>query len=67
MGFDDYARLGVLINADEEIGAPGSAAFITQLGSDYDALMSFEAGSFQALATARAPLRGPMRGPMRVW
>ena len=47
MGFKDYAELGVLINADEEIGSPGSAAFITQLGSEYDAVMSFEGGGFQ--------------------
>lgn len=44
MGFADYAQLGVLINADEEIGSPGSAAKITQLGSEYDAVLSFEGG-----------------------
>ena len=52
MGFADYAQLGVLINADEEIGSPGSAAKITQLGSEYDAVLSFEgegAHSFRAL------------------
>ena len=47
MGFKDYAQLGVLINADEEIGSAGSGAFITQLGSEYDAVMSFEGGGFQ--------------------
>jgi glutamate carboxypeptidase len=46
MGFKDYAQLGVLINADEEVGSPGSAAFITQLGSEYDAVLSFEGGGF---------------------
>ena len=44
MGFKDYAQLGVLINADEEIGSAGSGAFITQLGSEYDVVMSFEGG-----------------------
>ena len=44
IGFADYAQLGVLINADEEIGSPGSAAFLTQLGSEYDAVLSFEGG-----------------------
>jgi glutamate carboxypeptidase len=44
MGFDDYAQLGVLINGDEEIGSAGSSAFITQLGGEYDAVMSFEGG-----------------------
>ena len=43
-GFADYAQLGVLINGDEEIGSPGSNAFITQLGGEYDAVLSFEGG-----------------------
>jgi glutamate carboxypeptidase len=47
MGFKDYAQLGVLINADEELGSAGSGAFITQLGSEYDAVMSFEGGGFE--------------------
>jgi glutamate carboxypeptidase len=46
MGFKDYAQLGVLINGDEEIGSAGSGAFITQLGSEYDAVLSFEGGGF---------------------
>ena len=46
LGFNDYAELGVLINADEEIGSPGSAAMLTQLGSEYDAVLSFEGGGF---------------------
>ena len=44
MGFKDYAKLGVLINGDEEIGSPGSGAMLTQLGSEYDAVFSFEGG-----------------------
>jgi len=44
IGFADYAQLGVLINADEELGSPGSSAFITQLGGEYDAVFSFEGG-----------------------
>jgi len=44
MGFKDYAKLGVLINGDEEIGSPGSGPFITQLGGEYDAVLSFEGG-----------------------
>lgn len=43
-GFNDYAQLGVLINGDEEVGSPGSGAFITQKGSEYDAVLSFEGG-----------------------
>ena len=57
LGFKDYAKLGVLINGDEEIGSPGSGAFITQLGSEYDAVLSFEGGggadsNFVRLATS---------------
>ena len=44
MGFKDYAQLGVLINADEEVGSAGSGATITQMGSEYDVVMSFEGG-----------------------
>lgn len=47
-GFSDYAQLGVLINGDEEVGSPGSGAFITQLGSEYDAVLSFEGGGSAA-------------------
>jgi glutamate carboxypeptidase len=47
LGFKDYAQLGVLINADEEIGSPGSGAVLTQLGSEYDAVFSFEGAGFQ--------------------
>jgi glutamate carboxypeptidase len=47
LGFKDYAQLGVLINADEEIGSPGSGAMLTQLGSEYDAVFSFEGAGFQ--------------------
>ena len=43
-GFNDYAQLGVLINGDEEVGSPGSNVFITQKGSEYDAVLSFEGG-----------------------
>ena len=47
-GFTDYAELGVLINGDEEVGSPGSGAFLTQLGSEYDAVFSFEGGGSAA-------------------
>ena len=57
MGFKDCAKLGVLINGDEEIGSPGSGPFITQLGGEYDAVLSFEGGggsesNFVRLATS---------------
>lgn len=49
-GFAGYAELGVLINGDEEVGSPGSGAFLTQLGSEYDAVFSFEGGGSAATA-----------------
>lgn len=44
LGFTDFSELGVLINADEEIGSPGSSALLTRLGSEYDAVFSYEGG-----------------------
>lgn len=39
----DYGMLTVLINGDEEISSPASRKLITQLGSEHDAVLSFEA------------------------
>ena len=39
----DYGVLTVLINGDEEISSPASRKLITQLGSEHDAVLSFEA------------------------
>lgn len=47
LGFTDYAELGVLINADEEIGSPGSAPLLVQLGGEFDAVFSFEGGGIE--------------------
>lgn len=44
MGFKDYGTLTVLINGDEEISSPGSRSTITQIASNQDAVLSFEAG-----------------------
>ena len=44
LGYDDYAELGVLINGDEEVGSPGSGPMLTELGGQYDAVLSFEGG-----------------------
>ncbi len=44
IGFKEYSELAVLINADEEIGSPGSGPMITRLGGEYDAVFSFEGG-----------------------
>ena len=54
--FNDYGTLTVLINGDEEISSPGSRALITKLGSEHDAVLSFEGASIKedklSLATA---------------
>jgi glutamate carboxypeptidase len=42
MKFKDYGVLTVLINADEEIGSPGSRTLISRLGAEHDAALSFE-------------------------
>ncbi len=41
-GHDDYARITVLFNADEERGSPGSRELIRKLAADSDAVLSFE-------------------------
>lgn len=43
LNFNQYGTLTVLVNADEEISSPGSRNFITQAGSEHDAVLSFEA------------------------
>lgn len=56
LDFKEYGTLTVLINADEEISSPGSRSYITRLGSEHDAVLSFEGASIKddklSLATA---------------
>jgi glutamate carboxypeptidase len=42
--FRDYGTLTVFVNADEEIGSPGSRNHHIRLGQQHDAVMSFEGG-----------------------
>lgn len=44
----DYGTLTVLINGDEEIGSIASRQRITRLGSEHDAVLSFEGGGFDS-------------------
>jgi glutamate carboxypeptidase len=44
LNFRDYGTLTVFINADEEIGSPGSRNHHIRLGTEHDAVMSFEGG-----------------------
>ena len=43
-GFQDWGRLTVLINGDEEISSPASRGFITQAGAEHDVVLSYEGG-----------------------
>jgi len=42
--FAEYGTLTVLIDGDEEVSSPGSRSLITRLGSEHDAVLSFEGG-----------------------
>lgn len=42
MNFTNYGELTVLINADEEVSSAGSRSLLTKLGSEADAVYSFE-------------------------
>lgn len=55
LDFDDYERITVLINADEEVSSAGSRGLISALGAEHDAVFSCEGGGAAdrlALATA---------------
>lgn len=41
-GWQDYARLTVLLNGDEESGSAGSAGAIANLGAEHDVVLSYE-------------------------
>ncbi|WIT11752.1 glutamate carboxypeptidase [Paucibacter sediminis] len=55
-GYAGCGQITVLFNADEEISSPGSRSWLTQLGAEHDAVMSFEGGggSQDALRLATA-------------
>jgi glutamate carboxypeptidase len=54
----DYGTLTVLINADEEIGSPGSQGRIIRLGAEHDAVLSFEGGGGPATNQLRLATSG---------
>ena len=49
-GWDDYARITVLFNPDEEIGSPGSGETIATLAAQHDVVLSFEPSAAKAVA-----------------
>ena len=48
MNFRDYGELTVLVNADEEVSSAGSRALLTRLGSEADAVYSFESSRVES-------------------
>ncbi len=54
LGFREYGTLTVLINGDEEISSPGSRNVLTRLGSEHDAVFSFEGSRANADGLALA-------------
>jgi len=48
MNFRDYGLITVLINADEEVSSAGSRSMLTKLGSEHDAVFSFESSRVES-------------------
>lgn len=48
-GWNDYARITVLFNPDEEIGSPGSGETIATLAEQHDVVLSFEPSPAKAV------------------
>lgn len=57
-GWNDYARITVLFNPDEEIGSPGSGEIIATLGEQHDVVLSFEPSPAKAVIEHEGVLLG---------
>ncbi|UZN50927.1 M20/M25/M40 family metallo-hydrolase [Cupriavidus cauae] len=57
-GWRDYARITVLLNADEEISSEGSGELIAALGEQHDVVLSCEPTAAKAVVKAEALLLG---------
>jgi glutamate carboxypeptidase len=66
MHFSDYGLLTVLTNADEEIGSPASRNVITRLGSEHDAVLSYESGGDSKADIVRLATSGTAAAILRV-
>jgi len=51
-GFDDFERITVLFNGDEEISSPASRRVIAELGATHDAVLSFEGTGGESISLA---------------
>ena len=66
MDFREYGTLTILINGDEEIGSPGSRFLITRLGTEHDAVLSFESGGDLKQDTVRLATSGTAAAVLNV-
>lgn len=57
-GWDDYARITVLFNPDEEIGSPGSGETIARLAAEHDVVLSYEPSPAKAVIKDEGVLLG---------
>ena len=57
-GWNDYARITVLFNPDEEIGSPGSGETIAKLGEEQDVVLSYEPSPAKAVIKDEGVLLG---------
>ena len=57
-GWQDYARLTVLFNPDEEIGSIGSGELIATLADEHDVVLSFEPTAAKAVVKQEGLLLG---------
>ena len=55
-GWQNYAQLTVLFNADEESGSGGSGDLIARLGEQHDVVLSYEPTAAKAVAKAEGVL-----------
>lgn len=56
--FEDYGRITVLFNPDEEIGSAGSKALITELARKHDYVFSYEPPDRDAVTTSTNGING---------
>lgn len=57
-GWQDYARITVLFNPDEEIGSIGSGDLIAQLAAEHEVVLSFEPNAAKAVVKQEGLLLG---------
>jgi glutamate carboxypeptidase len=57
-GWNDYARITVLFNPDEEIGSPGSGETIARLAAQHDVVLSYEPSPAKAVIKDEGVLLG---------